>query len=135
MKSIVFTSLILFLLVGCAERDPQNAASVYVSIEDFTHQYGPGSTKSLPIAIKTYGGKAWQGEIHLDLLQNDSSLHQWQKPFEVAADTSQITQFEIELPMEEGVYHLQARILNFANEAVLSRRLIEVKTPVRVKLN
>lgn len=109
-------------------------ASVYVNIDDFTHQYPPGSNKALPIAIKTFG-QAWQGEIQLDLLQNDSVLQQWTHAYQAVADTVQTTQIEIQLPMEEGIYHLQASIQNFANEVVKSRRLIEIKTPVRVKIN
>ncbi|MEL7531280.1 MAG: hypothetical protein AAFN10_08240 [Bacteroidota bacterium] len=134
MKLLFFFLTTLVFLAGCAEREDKMPASVYVTIEDFTHQYAPGSNKSLPIAIKTYG-QAWQGEIQLALLQNDSVLQQWQQSYQAAADTSQLTQIEIQLPQAEGVYHLQASIQNFANEPVLSRRLIEVKTPVRVKIN
>ena len=109
-------------------------ASVYVNIDDFTHQYPPGSKKELPITIKTFG-QAWQGEIELALLQNDSILQQWTQSYQAAADTVQSTQIDIQLPEEEGNYHLQASIRNFADEVVKSRRLIEVKTPVRVKIN
>ncbi|MFK7926401.1 MAG: hypothetical protein AB8H47_30920 [Bacteroidia bacterium] len=135
MKKVVFTCMLVWGLVGCAERGEQTPASVYVSIEDFTHQYEPGSSKILPLGIRTMGDKAWQGEIHLDLLQKDSSLHHWQQSISVAADTMMITQIEIQLPRSVGTYHLQARIQNFRDEAVLSRRLIEVKTPVSVQIN
>lgn len=135
MKKYVFIYLLILGLAGCAERSDQAEASVYVSIEDFTHIYDPGSTKSLPLAISTYGQEAWQGEVHLDLLQKDSSINHWQQSLSVAADTVVISNIDIELPQTEGVYHLQARILNFRDEPVLSRRLIEVKKPIRVQIN
>ncbi|MEL6654192.1 MAG: hypothetical protein AAFQ87_25655, partial [Bacteroidota bacterium] len=96
-----FSICLLYVMAGCAERTQEAPAMAYVTIEDFTHEYPPESQKSLPISVQTFG-EAWQGNINLDLMQQDSSLQQWQESLEVEADTQRVVQFNIQLPQQEG---------------------------------
>lgn len=136
MKDLLFVILLTSSVLGaCGPENKVVSSAVFVSIDDFTHKYEPGSKASLPLVVLTTGEKAWQGPLSLKVMKGDSLISQVEQSVQLAKETEERFMFSIELPRKEGVYQLVAELPGHEGQAVRNKRLIEVETPIRVKIN
>ncbi|RMG27670.1 MAG: hypothetical protein D6730_06775 [Bacteroidetes bacterium] len=132
MIRLLYTLLIchIFLLLACGQGERYETSSVFVTIDDFTHQFEPNSKHQVPVVITARGEKGWEGEVRLMVKKGEEVLYQTQQEVVVDKESEQRIELEIQLPEAEGNYEIVAEITGHHGKAVKNRRLIEVHKPL-----
>jgi len=132
MKSYIYLLVSICFLGGLTSCDPKTPSdyTMYIQIDDWTHKYDPGAEKEFHIVITNKMEQAYQGDVVLRIVQNDSVINESTTQVEVAKLEKTTQVINVLMPEAEGTYEIVAEIVAPDGHSVKSRRIVEVDKPI-----